>query len=147
MDERVKKLKTSKQCEIFEKNALDRDRADLAADARLRSIELGAESHDAQTDAQREALQAIYAYEAVLSKKNGKKTRASRTWPMVKRHGIIHAVERAVNRPTETQGYKALVEMDLQQFAFEAVILRHREEFSESAVKISEERMSEWGDV
>lgn len=63
---------------------------------------------------------------------------------MVERHGIIEAVERAVNRSHETQGYSSLVEMGLQEFAFEAVILRHRDLFSEPAVTTSEERMSKW---
>ncbi len=44
---------------------------------------------------------------------------------MIRRHGIIEAVEREVNREAETQVYPALVEMGLEKFAFEAVILRH----------------------
>jgi hypothetical protein len=36
---------------------------------------------------------------------------------MINRHGNIGAVERAVNRPTETQGYTALVEMGLEDYA------------------------------
>ena len=145
MDERVRKLKTPEQCEIFARNALKRDRPDLASEARLRAVELRAESHGAKSEAEKEALQAIYAYEEVLSQKNRKKTRASRTWQMIKRHGIIEAVERAVNRSAETQGYTSLVEMGLEEFAFEAVILRHPEVFSEAAVQRSKERLGEWG--
>lgn len=63
---------------------------------------------------------------------------------MVERHGIIKAVERAVNRNQETKGYLPLVEMGLQDYAFEAVILRHHQAFSEEAITIAEERMSEW---
>ncbi len=76
--------------------------------------------------------------------RNGKKTRAGRTWQMITRHGIIGAVERAVNRPTETQGYTALVEMGLEYYAFENVILRHPSLFSEQAVQISKERIDQW---
>ena len=86
----------------------------------------------------------MYAYEEVLAKKNGKRTRASRTWQMIERHGIIEAVERAVNRPSETAGYTVLVEMGLLEYAFEAVILRHPARFSEAAVSVSRQRMSEW---
>jgi hypothetical protein len=35
------------------------------------------------SDVERECLEAIYAHEEILSIKNGKKTPASRTWPMV----------------------------------------------------------------
>lgn len=45
---------------------------------------------------------------------------------------------------TETQGYTALVEMDLEDFAFEAVILRYPDLFSDDAVAKSKERLSEW---
>lgn len=93
---------------------------------------------------QREALEAVYAYEEVLSLKNGKKTRAGRTWQMIERHGIIGAVERAVNRPTETQGYTALVEMGLEDYAFENVILRYPDLFSEQAVNVSRTRLEQW---
>jgi len=144
MDERVRNLKTPEQCEIFARNATERDRPDLADEARVRGVQLRAEAYGAKTDAEREAIQAIYAYEEVLTQKNGKRTRASRTWPMIKRYGIIGAVERAVNREVETQGYTALVEMGLEDFAFEAVILRYPDVFSDEAVERSKKRLSEW---
>lgn len=144
MDDRVKKIDTPEKCEIFAKNCIERGREDLAQEARERAVQLRAEAYGAETEAEREALEAVYAYEEVLSTKNGKKTRAGRTWQMITRHGIIGAVERAVNRPTETQGYSALVEMGLEDYAFENVILRHPSLFSEQAVQISRERIEQW---
>ena len=144
MDKRVRNLKTPEQCEIFARNATERDRPDLADEARIRAVQIRAEAYGAQTDAEIEAIQAIYAYEEVLTQKNGKRTRASRTWPMIKRYGIIGGVERAVNREVEAQGYTALVEMGLEDFAFEAVILRHPDVFSDEAVERSKKRLSEW---
>ena len=67
MDERVRNLKTPEQCEIFARNATERDRPDLADEARVRGVQLRAESYGAKTDAEREAIQAIYAYEEVLT--------------------------------------------------------------------------------
>jgi len=144
MDERVKKLQSPDKCEIFARNCLERGRPDLAAQARERAVQLRADAHGAESEAAKEALEAVYAYEEVLSQKNGRKTRAGRTWQMIDRHGIIGAVERAVNRSAETQGYKALVEMGLEDYAFEAVVLRHPDLFSKEAVEISRERMKEW---
>ncbi len=144
MDERVRNLKTPEQCEIFARNASARNRPDLADEARIRAVQLRAETYGAETEAEIEALQAVYAYEEVLTKNNGKRTRATKTWQIIKRHGIIEAVEREVIRDAETQGYTALVEMGLKEFAFEAVILRHPDLFSDAAIQTSKERLSEW---
>lgn len=147
MDERIKNLDTPKKCEIFANNALTAGREDLAKQARARAIQLKAEAYGTETSVEKEAIEAVYAYEEVLSANNGKKTRASRTWPMIQKYGIINTVERAVNRKAETKGYTALLEMGLEAYAFEAIILRYPELFSESAVEISQQRMKEWENV
>ncbi len=144
MPERVIKLKTPDECATFEKNIAERGRPDLAVAARKRALELRAQQYGATNEVERQCLEAIYAYERILSDKNGKNTRASRTWQMVKRHGIIGAVERAVNRETETVGYTALVEAGLEDYAFEAVVVRHPHSFSREAVKHSQARVDEW---
>jgi hypothetical protein len=147
MDDRVKRLHTPDECEIFARNAEDKGRADLAAQARRRRVELQAQSSGAHSAAEREALQAVYAYEEVLSQKNGKRTRATRTWQMIQRHGIIEAVERAVNRSVETQGYRALIEMGMEDLAFEAVVSKYPDLFSDKAVEVSRERLKAWKDT
>jgi hypothetical protein len=139
----IAKLETPETCQAVEKNAIREGRHDLATAARKRALELRARAYNASNEVERKCLEAIYAYEQVLSAKNRKKTYASRTWPMVKRYGIIGAVERAVNRKTETAGYTALLEMGLGDYAFEAVILEHPNFFSEEAVKRSQERVSD----
>lgn len=144
MDEKVAKLKTPEECERFAKNAIERNRRDLADEARKRAVELRAEAYGAKSQAERECLEAIYAYEEVLTAKNGRRTRASRTWQMIKRHGILGAVERAVNREAETAGYTALLKMGLQDYAFEAVVVRHPELFSAETVQHSKARVDEW---
>ena len=148
MNERIKNLDTPKKCEIFANNALSAGREDLAKQAKERAIQLKAETYgaetSAETSAEKEAIKAVYAYEEILSANNGKKTRASRTWPMIQKYGIINAVERAVNRKAETKGYTLLLQMGLEAYAFEAVILRYPDQFSESAVEVSRQRMSEW---
>ncbi len=143
MDERVARLKTPQECEQFAKNVASR-LPDLAQAARRRAVELRAVSHGATTDAEREALEAVYAYERVLEKKHGKTVRASRTWQMIKRHGVIKAVEKAVDRPAETAGYSALAEIGMSDLAFEAVVCRHPDVFSAEAVARSKERLLEW---
>lgn len=143
MDERVAKLRTPEDCEKFAKNAERLNHPELVDDARRKAIELRARDFGAEIQAEKECLQAVFAYEQVLSKKNGKRTKASRTWQMINRHGILEAAERAVNRPVETVAYRALIEMGLKEYAFEAVILRHPDAFSIEAVATSKARLQE----
>ena len=146
MDDRVRNLKTPQDCETFARNATDKGRPDLAAAARQRAIELRAAAYGAKSDAERECVEAIYAYEATLFAKHGKRIRASRTWQMIKRRGIIAAVEQAVDRPDGTAGFSALKDAGLEKFAFEVVIARHPSLFSQSAVDRSRQRLAQFGD-
>jgi hypothetical protein len=143
MDEVIAKFKTPESCEQFALNVEGRS-PERAQAARRRAVELRAAAHGAGTDAEREALEAVYAYERVLSGTHGKKTRAARTWQMIERHGIIAAVERVVSRSADSAGYTALVKMGMHDMAFEAVVLRHRAVFSAEAVARSEERLRRW---
>lgn len=144
MAERVANFKTPEECSIFEKNVLERGRPDLAVAARKRALELRALKYGASTDPERECLEAVYAYEGVLAIKNGKATRAVHTWQMIRRHGIIGAVERAVNRDAESLGYTTLQALGLEDYAFEVVVVRHPELFSAGAVQCAQVRIDEW---
>lgn len=143
MDPRVEKLKTVEECERFARNARDRGYPALAQEARARAVQLKSENHQAQDQVERECLQAVYAYEEAQSTLKGRRFRANRTWQMIHRHGIIPAVERAVNRSDETMGYQTLVEMGMGEFAFERVILRHPSRFSDAVVSRSRERVGD----
>ncbi len=140
----IAKLKTPEECKIFEKNVTERGRPDLAVAARKRALELRAQRYGASPDVERKCLEVIYAYEQILSAKNGKKTRTNRTWQMIKRHGILGAVERAVNRGSEAMGYAALREMGLEDYTFEAVVARYPTLFSAEAVERCQERINGW---
>jgi hypothetical protein len=142
MDEILPTLTTPEACENFEKMALERGRPDLAVGARKRAIELRASEMRPKTDVERECWIAIHAYERALAQVRGRKTRASRTRQMIDRHGMIGAVERAVNRPDDPTGFTMLLDLGLQDYAFEAVVLRHESSFSSEAVQRSRERLS-----
>jgi hypothetical protein len=99
--------------------------------------------HSPKSAAEREALETVYAYEEAKTGPKGKPVPASRTWQMIRRHGVIPAVERIVTRRDETSGYRVLVEMGLEDMAFEAVVLRHKEVFSAAAVDASRRRLEQ----
>lgn len=145
MDDRVKNLKTPKECATFARNAVTQGRPDLASEARQRAVELRAAAYGATSPAERECLEAVYAYEEILFEKHGKRVKASRTWRMIERRGIIAAIEQAVDRPDGTAGFTALKSVGLENFAFETVILRHATLFSDSAVERARQRMAQFG--
>lgn len=144
MDKRVRSLKTVAACEQFAINAKKLGHPDLAQQTKLRSIQIKAEEKGAETPAEKEALQAIFAYEQVLSAEAGKAKRASRAWPMISKYGIMDGIERVLTRQDDDNVFAALGELDLQDYALEAVILRYSDEFSEDAVALAGERMSKW---
>ena len=144
MDDRVQKQKTPEDCEAFARNATRLGLPELALQAKQRAVVLRAAAYGAANDAERECLEAIYAYEEILYKKHGKRIRASRTWQMIKKRGIIAAIEQAVDRPDGTAGFTALQEVGLENFAFEAVILRHQALFSPASVERSRVRMAQF---
>jgi hypothetical protein len=108
---------------------------------RRQAVRRRAETRAPVNEAEREAYEAVYAYEEARSKQKGKTIRASRTWPMIDEYGIIGAVERIVMRPDDAAGYRVLVEMGMEDMAFEAVVLRHPDAFSREAVQNSRLRL------
>jgi hypothetical protein len=143
---RVLRLKNPEECESFARN-VEKGYPELAKEARCRAVELRAVAHGVEIDAEREALEAIYAVEEVLSQRHGKKVRAARTWQSVKRYGILQTVERTVSRSKPTDGYAALVEMGMDNFTFEAVVLRHQTLFQPETVERAKARIDECKNV
>lgn len=140
MDHRVARLKTPAECDAFIEN-VRAAHPSLALEARRRAVQLRATEYGANTQAELEALEAVYAYEAALSLQEGKKTRAGRTWPMIKERGILAAVDAIVQRPDDSIGYATLVKMGMKDFAFEQVVLRYPELFSQAAIERSRQRV------
>ena len=146
MEEIIKKLTTPEECIQLAKNVGDRN-PDLAREARRRAVELRAIAFGNKNQVELELLKALYAYEEVLSEKNKRNTRASRTWQMIKRHGIIGAAERAVNRKIEPAGYKVLVEMGMHDLTFEAVIVRYPDAINQEVVSRAKARLKELSEI
>jgi hypothetical protein len=142
MDYRVERLRTPAECEIFAKNAAARNHPELALQAQRKAIDLQVSTHETVSAVEAEGLAAVYAYEALLTRRNGKKTRATGTWQAVKRYGIIEAVQRAVSRPPEQPGPVTLRDLGLEDLAFEALIVRHEASFSAEAIQVSKERLA-----
>ena len=135
MDYRVERLRTPAECEIFAKNAAARNRPDLVLEAQRKAIDLQVSTHETGSLVEAEGFAAVYAYEALLTRKNGKKTRATAIWQAIKRRGIIEAVQSAVSRPPDRTGRVTLRDLGLEDLAFEALVVRHEASFSDAAVR------------
>jgi hypothetical protein len=143
MDDEIPEFKTPESYEQFAINVQERS-PERAAEARRRAVRLRAKLLGAETAAEQECLEAIFAYEWTLYKKHGKRQKAAYTWRMLKQRGIIAAVEHTATRKQETEGYRALVSEGMQEMAFEAVVLRHPDVFSAEAIAQSRARLAEW---
>ena len=141
MDASVLRLETPEECEQFAENVRGKY-PDLARQARQRGIELRAAAHGAKTAAEREALEAIYAYEEALFSKHGKRVRAQYTRRKMDKDGIIAAIEHAVKQQHDPTGFVTLKEMGLEHLSFESVVVRHPEAFSSEALKHAEKRLA-----
>jgi hypothetical protein len=140
LDERIARSTSPEGLEQLARNVEAQSPAHAKA-ARRRAVQLRAAAFGATTDAEREGLEAVYAYERAQSSLKARKVHASRTWQMIARRGIIPAIEHIVTRKAETLGYRTLVEMGMEEMAFEAVVLRHPQVFSPAAIKEAEERL------
>jgi hypothetical protein len=95
-----------------------------------------------------EALRAVYAYEEVLAGRHGKRLPASKTWQLIRRHGVLETVEIIVNRDTQpevfTAVFAALAEMDMLDYAFESVVLRYPHIFKPHTVQRAREHLQDF---
>ena len=143
MDYRVERLRTPAECESFALNAIARNHPELASAARRKALTLQAAAHETSSPVEAEAFVAVYAYEMHLTRKNGRKTRAGKTWANVKRHGIIQAIQTAVSGTPDPTLLAGLREVGLEDLTFDALVVRHADAFDAATVQISKARLAE----
>ena len=142
MDYRVERLRTPAECESFARNAIDRNRPELASAARRKALTMQAETHPASTPLEAEAFVALYAYEMHLTRKNGRKTRAAKTWAIARNHGIIQAIQKAVESTPDPGVLAGLRELGLEDLSFDALVVRNATAFDASTVRLSKARLT-----
>ncbi len=133
-DYRVERCKTPAECESFARN-VEKEYPELAKAARRRAVVLRAAEQGATTEVELDALRAVCAFEEVRSQETGRKARANRTRQSFDKIGIVPTVEKIVCRKKSTDGYAALMEAGMNDFTFEAVVLRHQESFTPAAIE------------
>jgi hypothetical protein len=78
-----------------------------AQEARRQAVRMRAEQYGAKTEAERECLQAIFAYEWTLFKKHRKRQKAAYTWRMVGERGIIPPSSMPCQRARTRRAFEA----------------------------------------
>lgn len=133
MHELVKRIQDPELCYVFARNATRRGHPELALEAHRRAVDLRAEQHETNSEAEYAAVRAIYAYEEALSYTRGKRTRATGTWQLVNRHGILPAVHKRLSSKSGDEVGPALKELGMEDYSFEAVGKAYPEDLRQAA--------------
>ena len=87
----------------------------------------------------------IFALEDSLSTERSRTTRLNRTRPKIKEVGELEAIKSLIMKPKPSEGFFMLIERGMPELTFEAVALRHPEQFDEAVIAAAKKRLSEAG--
>jgi hypothetical protein len=121
MHELVSRIKKPELCYVFADNATKRGHEELALQAYRRAVDLRAEEHEDVSTAERMALKAFYAYEEALSWGQRKRKRATGTWQMVSRQGILPTLEKRLESKNADEVLDNLKALKLEDYSFHAI--------------------------
>lgn len=129
MHELVSRINDPELCYVFARNASRNGHPELALQAHRRAVDLRAQQHQPVSEAEGAALRAIYAYEEALSYVKGKRTRATGTWQLVNRHGLLRALSKRLSSGKLQDIRLVLAELGMEDYSFDAVYAAHRQDF------------------
>ena len=121
MHQLVERIKEPELCYVFARNATHRGHPELALEAYRRAVDLRAQQYDTSNEAEFAAVRAIYAYEEALSYSKGKRTRATGTWQLVNRLGLLQAVNKRISSGSGEEIDTILAELGMADYSFAAV--------------------------
>lgn len=133
MHELVERIKEPELCYVFARNAARRGHPELALEAYRRAVDLRAAGYPADNAAEIAAARAIFAYEEALSYRKGKRTRATGTWQLVNRHGLLGAVHRRIQSKTGDEVHAILEQLGMAEYSFESVGKAYPEDIQQAA--------------
>ena len=121
MHELVLRIKKPELCYVFAENATKRGHDNLALEAYRRAVDLRADEHDEVSEDEKLALKAFYAYEEALSYGQRKRKRATGTWQMVAKQGILPTLEKRVASKSADEAADALKTLKMEDYSFKSV--------------------------
>jgi hypothetical protein len=136
MHELVLRINDPQKCYVFARNATRNGHPELALQAHRRAVDLRAEAYEVTSAAEHAAVRAIFAYEEALGYAKGKRTRATGTWQLVARSGLMAAVAKRFESRGGEDVSVTLKELAMEDYSFRAVIDAYPEAF-ESPEKLA----------
>jgi hypothetical protein len=85
----------------------------------------------------------LAAYEELLTEKNGRTTRASRTRQKLKNKGVIQCLEDWAIASVGTDGFNLLVSKGMAELTGEYLVMKYPDRFSQEAVSAASARMAQ----
>ena len=131
MHELVLRIKDPELCYVFAANARRRGHPELALQAHRRAVDLRTESYPTNDEAEFAAVRAVFAYEEALSYVKGKRTRATGTWQLIRRHGLLPAVHKRLDSRSGEDVMPTLKELGMEDYSFKAVCDAYPDAFSQ----------------
>jgi hypothetical protein len=89
--------------------------------------------------------QSIYALEDLEGRKKGKTVRLQRTRNMLKERKEAGTVAHLVLKRSASAGFRMLLDYELPELTFEALVLKHRERFDAHVIEAARDRLSSEG--
>ena len=136
MHELVLRINDPDKCYVFARNATRNGHPELALQAHRRAVDLRADAYEVTSEAEHAAVRSIFAYEEALGYAKGKRTRATGTWQMVSRSGLMAAVAKRLESRGGEDVSATLKELGMEDYSFRAVSEAYPEAF-ESPEKLA----------
>lgn len=136
--DKISKMKEPKGLRNLMVNARRLDREDIH-DLAFRQL-VSLEGMDMTDRLERDFYSVLNAYEEILTDKNGRTTKASRTRQKLAKKGVRACLyDWSVGAATE--GFLQLVERGHVELTAEYLVIKYADEFPEEAVKAAQERL------
>ena len=129
MHELVLRINDPEKCYVFARNAIRNGHPELALQVHRRAVDLRAAEYDVTSEVECAAVRAIFAYEEALGFAKGKRTRATGTWQLVNRSGLVAAVAKRLDSRGGEDVSATLKELAMEDYSFEAVRETYPEAF------------------
>lgn len=116
---------------------------DLVVQCQVRIAEIGSQQFDDALE--KEFWTAVYLAEEFKTSENGKSTRLTKTRQKYNRDGAKKCVGDLVARPAIDESFRILADNGRVDLTFEAVLLRHANQYDESAITIAKTKLLDNG--
>lgn len=138
----IYQLNDSEDLKVVMDRAQEQGREDVYQTAFKRYCEVVGRSYE--DDLEKDFYETLSAYERLLSEKNGKNQKASRTRQKIKNKGFKACLEDWALSKQPSEGFLRLVENGLAEYTAEYVVTRHPDKFSDEVLASAIERLEKY---